>query len=42
MLTDLIFLVLENFPNTDRTPPYIDIYLQLFPNFGNDGKNALR
>ena len=21
-----------------RTPPYIDTYLQLFPNFGNDKK----
>ena len=27
-----IFLVLENFTNSDRTPPYIDTYLQLFPN----------
>ena len=42
MLTNLIFLVLENITNNDRTPPYIDTYLQLFPNFGNYGKNALR
>ena len=41
-LTNLIFLVLGNFTNSDRTPPYIDTYLQLFPNFGNYGKNALR
>ena len=34
MLTNLIFLVLENFMNnSDRTPPYIDTYLKLFPNF---------
>ena len=38
MLTNLIFLVLENFTNSDRTPPYIDTYLHLFPNFGNFGK----
>ena len=38
MLTNLIFLLLENFTNSDRTPPYIDTYLQLFPNFGNFGK----
>ena len=43
MLTNLIFLVLENFTNSDRTPPpYIDTYLRLFPNFGDFGKNALR
>ena len=42
MLTNLIFLLLENFTNSDRTPPYIDTYLQLFPNFGKIGKNALR
>ena len=36
--TNLIFLLLENFTNSDRTPPYIDTYLQLFPNFGNYGK----
>ena len=41
MLTNVIFLVLENFTNSDRTPPYIDTYPQLFPNFGNYGKNAL-
>ena len=38
MLTNLIYLILENFTNSDRTPPYIDTYLQLFPNFGNYGK----
>ena len=37
-----IFAFLENFTNSDRTPPYIDTYVQLFPNFGNFGKNALR
>ena len=43
MLANLIYLVLENFTNSDRTPPpYIDTYLQLFPNLGNYGKNALR
>ena len=42
MLTNLTFLVLENFTNSDRTPPYIDTYLQLFPNFGNYGKNPLQ
>ena len=42
MLTNLIFLLLENFTNSDRTPPYIDTHLQLFPNFGIFGKNALR
>ena len=42
MLTNMIFLVLENFANSDRTPPYIDAYVQLFPNFRNYGKNALR
>ena len=42
MLTNFTFLVLENFTNSDRTPPYIDTYLQLFPNFGIYGKNALR
>ena len=42
MLSSLIFLVQENFTNSDRKPPYIDPYLQLFPNFGNYGKNALR
>ena len=41
-LTNLIFLLLGNFTNSDRTPPYIDTYLKLFPNFGNSGKNALR
>ena len=30
MLTNLIFLILENFTNSDRTPPYIDTYLQYF------------
>ena len=29
MLTNLIFLLLGNFTNSDRTPPYIDTYLQL-------------
>ena len=39
MLTNLIFLLLlENFTNSDRTPPYIDTYLQLFPHFGKFGK----
>ena len=38
MLTNLIFLVLEHFTNSDRTPPCIDTYLQLFLNFGNYGK----
>ena len=33
-LTNLIFLLLDNFTNNDRTPPHIDTYLQLFPNFG--------
>ena len=33
MLTNLIFLLLDNLTNSDRTPPYIDTYLQLFPNF---------
>ena len=28
--------------NSDETPAYIDTHLQLFPNFGNYGKNALR
>ena len=28
--------------NSEGTPPYIGTYLQLFPNFGNYGKNALR
>ena len=27
MLTNLIFLLLENFTNSDSTPPYIDAYL---------------
>ena len=30
MLTNLIFFLLENFTNSDRTPPYIDTYLQFF------------
>ena len=35
MLTNLIFLLLlENFTSSDRTPPYLDTKLQLFPNFG--------
>ena len=42
MLTNLMFWALENLTNSDRTPPYIDTYLQLFPNFGNYGKNPLR
>ena len=42
MLTNLIFLVLEKFTNSERTPPHIDTYLQFFPNFGNYGENALR
>ena len=33
-------LLLENFRNSDRTPPYIDAYLQIFPNFGNYGKSS--
>ena len=32
------FMLLENFTNSDRTAPYLDTYLQLFPNFGNSGK----
>ena len=40
MLTNLIFSLLEKFRNSDRTPPYIDTYLQLFPNFGNLEKNS--
>ena len=36
-LTNLIFLVLENFTTSDRTPPYMDTYLRLFPNFGKFG-----
>ena len=32
------FLLLENFTNSDRTPPYIDTYLQLFPNFEKIGR----
>ena len=39
---EVVFLLLENFTNSERTPPYIGTYLQLFPNFGNYGKNALR
>ena len=42
MFTNLIFLVLENFTNSDRTPPYIDRYLQLCPNFGNFGRSPIR
>ena len=42
MLTNSIFLVLENFTNSNRTPPFIDTCLQIFPNFENSGKNALR
>ena len=41
-LTTLIFLFLDNFTNSDKTPPYIDTYLQLFPNFGNHGNSTLR
>ena len=37
-LTNLIFLLLENFTSSDRTPPYLDTHLQLIPNFGNSGK----
>ena len=33
-LTNWKFLVLENFTNSDRAPPYIDTCLQSFPNFG--------
>ena len=33
-----MFLLLENFTNSDKTPPFIDTYLQLFPNFGNHGE----
>ena len=36
---ELGFLLLENFTNSDRTPPKLDTYLQLFPNFGIYGKN---
>ena len=36
---ELDFLLLENFTNSDRTPPFIDTYLQLFPNFGSYGRN---
>ena len=39
-LTNLIFLVLENFTNSNRTPPYIGTHLQLFPNCGNYGKKS--
>ena len=39
ILTFLIFLLLENFTNSDRMPPYVDTHLQLFPNFGNSGNN---
>ena len=42
MLTNLMLLVLEKSTTTDRTPPYIDTYLHLFPNLGNYGENALR
>ena len=42
MLTNVIYLFLENFTNSHRMPPYIDTCLQLFPNFGIYGKNALR
>ena len=42
MLTTFIFLRLENFTNSDRTPPYIDTCLQLFSKFGKFGKKALR
>ena len=35
-------MVVESFMNSDRTPPYIDTYLQILPNFGKFGKNALR
>ena len=31
-------MLLENFTNSDRRPPHIDTYLQLFPNFANHGK----
>ena len=40
-LANLIFLLLENFMISDRTPPYLDTYLQLFPNFGNSGEKSL-
>ena len=30
-MLNLIFFILEDFTNSDRTPPYIDTYLQLFP-----------
>ena len=35
ILTSLIFLHMENLTESDRTPPNIGTYLQLFPNFGN-------
>ena len=38
----VFFLLLENITNSDRTPPYLDTYLQLFPNFENSGQKALR
>ena len=37
-LTNLIFYPLENFTNSDRTPPYLGTNLQLFPKFGNSGE----
>ena len=43
MITNLIFLLLEIFTNSDKTPRYIEIHIsKLFPNLGNYEKNALR
>ena len=39
---ELVFSASGEFTNSDKTPPYIDACLQLFPNFGSCGKNALR
>ena len=32
---ELDLIASEDLTTSDRTPPYIDTYLQLFPNFGN-------
>ena len=36
------YIIMENFMHSDWTPLYIDPYLQLFPNYGNNGKKTLR
>ena len=33
-----IIFILENFTNSGRTPPRLDTYLQMLPNFGTSGK----